>query len=311
MAIHHAETAAWRRSRARTGLREPCLGPGSSGALAQVKCAAEIPLTEKRQRRPSLLDCPRNVDDGRSREGVSGTAPVHGRRARIHLARDGPPQPDNIRSNRRKGDVPVLGSLSAGGRFNLLNAYRDILLVIHDGHRRRRPEPGMGEHVRDGEPLGGVEGEHAVDQTRTKRQSDVVAPSKGKKPASMPKRQMPHDHISVTSPSYPHPTSTSGAAYDSEPHTCACADAEGNEGGEEEGGRGGHRDVRRVQSRNKVKRAAWQGEPHLMQGGSDHLPLAVPIIHVGEPEIADFAAVIVVEQHIFLRGYRAACVCVH
>jgi hypothetical protein len=30
-------------------------------------------------------------------------------------------------------------------------------------------------------------------QTRTKRQSEVVAPSNGKKPASMPKRQMPHD----------------------------------------------------------------------------------------------------------------------
>jgi hypothetical protein len=45
-----------------------------------------------------------------------------------------------------------------------------------------------------------------------------------------------------------------------------------------------------------------RGVPHLMQGGPNHLPLDVPVVRVGEPEVADLAAIMVVEKHIFLRG---------
>ena len=51
------------------------------------------------------------------------------------------------------------------------------------------------------------------------RQSEDVASSRGKKPASIPKRQMPPLHTSAAKPLYPPPPSTSGAAYDFEPHT--------------------------------------------------------------------------------------------
>jgi hypothetical protein len=64
-----------------------------------------------------------------------------------------------------------------------------------------------------------------------------------------------------------------------------------------------HLDRRSMKRSCLAKRAAWPGEPYLMQGCPDHLALAIPVVHVGESEIADFAAVIVVEQHIFLRGY--------
>lgn len=107
---------------------------------------------------------------------------------------------------------------------------------------------------------------------------------------------MPQDQTSAADPSYPRPNSTSGAAYDLEPHTCT------------RGGAASRKAERRVAVRSARARrfarlvTAEAGPAHLHELCENYLPLSVAFEEVRQPKIADLALVVVAHQHILLRG---------